>query len=143
MPVTSLFPLGYSSIPTRRAGSAGELPRQYLLDYVVGDMGEYLQIIPAGSCTYAVAIKPRHTSQFDLTLADLSAIPGAKVIACLPHVATLFIPLAQSTKEVAEEVACAFAALQAEIYNIKGNLDKYEAEMAYEIQADYHLDEAA
>lgn len=140
-PITPPLPT-YPSLHTR-ATPAGALPRDYLLEYVVWSHHEYLQVLAAGPCCFAVVVKADYVRRFDLTKADLAAIPGVRVITCLPHAATLFVPLARSEREVIDEVACAFVAYEAKGYDITSELERYEMEMGYEIQADYHLDEAA
>ena len=132
----------YPTIHTRQAGSAGELDRQYLLDYVVYDYEKEIIVLPAGPNHYAVTHK-LDGRRIDFTRAALHVIPGARVVACLPHVATLFLPFATSLKEVREEVALAFASYDAKHYDITADLPKYAEEKDYEIQADYRLDEAA
>jgi hypothetical protein len=132
----------YPSIPTRRT-AAGDLPREYLLEYIVWEVNRHVTVLPAGVGTYAVAVKPDWVRRYDLTQALLSDIPFARVIACIPSMATLYMPLATSIAEVVEEIACACSAVHACAETITADLQKFEMEMGYELEVDYRLDEAA
>jgi len=139
-----ITPYMYEAIYHRLADKAGKLPRQYLLEYVVYDYLQYIIVVPAGFATYAVTFNPVDAPRrIDFTLADFENMPGAKVVSCLPHLVTIYMPFAPNTEVVKEEVACAFASYDAKHYDITSDLHKYEIEMAEDRAADYYADSHA
>ncbi len=143
MHTSSLPPFTYHSLPTRPT-SVGDLPRLYLLDYIVCHYDEYLEVLPAGPSYYAILLPVKLLpGTWILPVPRSADIPGVRVLACAPRVATLFFPFAESEQVIKEEVACAFASYEAKCYDIMSPYPAYEKEMHDELQAEHYLDTAA